>query len=366
MRSVGRGDQPPSPGRSGRAVRSAIARHRSNSGRARRRERARPVRGPPPGPGPRSRDRPGSPRRRPAGDRDLLDERRRSRRPPRAAPMASRRRPRRGRAHASAAAAGPSLARSSTGKGSLSRSAPSGARRLDRGEHEAAVCAGEGFGGLARPAIGDRLDDEGKPSVVAGRDGRADERVLGRRRGLVVGPVRAAGACTRRRRGGARRRGAKSSRSVVDPPVADGLVALRLERHDQADDGGTRPASRAAPPNSSSSMTAVAAGASARDEPELEGSQICVAGQLAEAASASSTRRLSRWSIASQPRDRSPPRSGQPARRASGAACGGRRHGRTSGRRGSGAIDGHSVRTQARSGSSVLAIVRRSPASAFR
>ena len=44
----------------------------------------------------------------------------------------------------------------------------------------------------------------------------------------------------------------------------------------------------------------------------------------------------------------------------------GGRHVVTNGKRGSGAIAGHSVLTQARSGSSVLAIVRRSPARAFR
>ena len=43
-----------------------------------------------------------------------------------------------------------------------------------------------------------------------------------------------------------------------------------------------------------------------------------------------------------------------------------RGHGWTRGSRGFGAIPGHSERTQARSGSSEFAIVRRSPASALR
>ena len=192
-------------------------------------------------------------------------------------------------------------------------------------------------------------------------DGRAHERVLGRRRGLVVHPVREQDLA---RVGAAPER--IGGREVVEqrrrPTVAERLVALRFERHDQAD----RRRDRARVERHAAEFLVEHDRRRGRGqgahEPELEDADV-VTGQVAEAA----VRQLRPEAVAmvdGQPGDDAAG-SGQRAQ-APAPVGGGRRHGRTSGKRGSGAIDGHRVRTQARSGSSVLAIVRRSPARAFR
>ena len=186
---------------------------------------------------------------------------------------------------------------------------------------------------------------------------RASPRARGR-------PGTGAGACRRRPRAGAHRPGEKSSSSVVVRPSAERLVALRLERHDQAD----RRRDRARVERRSAELLVEhdrrGGGCEGAREAELERARISSSARPPRPCRSSMTRKLSRWSIASPA---TTPRSGPASREQPPAAVGGGRgHGRTSGRRGSGAIDGHRVRTQARSGSSVLAIVRRSPARALR
>ena len=199
----------------------------------------------------------------------------------------------------------------------------------------------------------------GSPASWHVRAAASTEGVLADRRGLVVDPVRqeqlaGVGAAPAGMVG--REVGEQGGR----PTVLDHLVALRLEGHDQAD----RRRHHARIERFAAEFLVQHDRRGRRGErpgqPDLEGAHRGVreADQAPPLEDGSEA-------VAMIERDagHDAPIAGQSEQPQAALLD---RHVCTSGRRGSGTIDGHSVRTQARSGSSVLAMVRRSPASAFR